>query len=342
MHLALGIIIVIICLVLEGFFAGAETGIVSCDKIRMSNLADKNDRRAKIIISFLENPERFLSTTLVGVNIMTVTGSSVMAFMVSHFIDSSGKAALVSTLIILPLILVFGETVPKIIYQQRADTMALFAAYPLKFAAYILSPIVFLATRVSGLISKLLAKNSARRSLYVTREEIRLLILDAAKQGVIDISAIDITKDIFDFSKTSVRSVMVPLSHVISAQDVFTTRNVMELIAKTGFSRIPVYSSSEENVIGIIEMSDLAAEGAESKDLKSLMRPSYKVEEDRNLGDVLRDFQHNGKNVAIVVDKKGRAVGIATVEDIVEEIFGEIEDEFDVAETNWEGDFAWD
>ena len=339
--LSYGIPLVILCLLLEGFFAGTETGFISCDRIRMANLADNNDKRARIVLSFLEDPERFLATTLVGVNISVITGSSVATMMVSHYIREPGTAAAVATLIVLPLILIFGETVPKIFYQQHADTMALFAAYPLKIASRCVGPMTFLVTRASRLISRVFSGKPARKNPYVTREEIRLLLLQAAKQGVIDMSDIDVSKEIFDFAKTSASSVMVPLKHVISAQDVFSVRNVMELIGKSGYSRIPVYSGSEDNIIGIVEMSDLVCADAVGKELKELMRPPYIVQEDKSLGDVLKDFQVNGKNVAVVVDKNGKAVGIATIEDMVEEIFGEIEDEYDIAETNWDGDFAW-
>ena len=331
MNIILGIIIVILCILLEGFFAGSEIGFISCNRIRMSNLAGNRNKRAKTVISFLDDPEKFLSTTLVGVNLSVIIGSSIATGLVSRFIKTPGHDALIATVIVFPLVLIFGEMIPKIIYQQHSDTLSLFASYPLKIVSYILFPFVFFATKISGAISRIFAKGRVKKNPYVTREEMRLLMLDAAKRGILDKEEIDMTNEIFDFGKTQVHSVMVPLSKVISASDSSTTRDVLELVSRSGYSRIPIYSGKEHNIIGTIEMSDLVSEDIEKKDLKNLILPPYKVSEDKNLEDVLRDFQHNEENVAIVTNKDQKTIGIATIEDIIEEIFGEIEDEYDVS-----------
>lgn len=325
-----GIAIILICVLLEGFFAGSEIGFISCNRIRMSNLADKRNKRAKIVVSFLDDPVRFLSTTLVGVNLSVVIATSVTTALVSKHVDMPGQDALIATLIIFPLVLIFGEMVPKVTYQQYPDTLAIFSAYPLKAVSIILFPVVFLVTKISGAISTMFTRGPAKKNPYVTREEIRLLMIDAAKRGILDKSEIDMTREIFDFSRTNVQSVMVPLSKVISASDSSTTKDVLTLVAKSGYSRIPIYSGGENNIIGTIEMSDLVCEDIEKKKLKDLILPPYKVDENKELDDVLKDFQHNEENVAVVVNKQGKAIGIATIEDIVEEIFGEIEDEYDV------------
>ncbi len=330
MNIILGILVVLLCVLLEGFFAGSEIGFISCNRIRMSNLADNKNKRARIVLSFLDNPEKFLSTTLVGVNLCVIIGSSIATNLVSKFIKTPGHDALIATLIIFPLVLVFGELLPKIMYQGYSDSLSLFASYPLKAVSYILFPFVFLATKLSNVVSRIFSKGKANKSPYVTREEIRMLMLDASKRGVLDKEEIDMASEIFDFSRTHVHSVMVPLDKVISASDLSTTKDVLKLVSESGYSRIPIYSGSEKNIIGTIEMSDLVSEDIEKRDLSKLILPPYKVGEHRNLGDILKDFQQNGENVAIVTDKDGKAIGIATIEDIVEEIFGEIEDEYDV------------
>ncbi len=331
MNIILGIFIVVLCILFEGFFAGSEIGIISCNRIRMSSLIDKKDRRAKIVISFLDNPEKFLSTTLVGVNLSVIIGSSVATAIVSRRIATEGHDALIATVIILPLVLIFGEIIPKIIYQQYSDSLTLFSAYPLKAASVILFPFVFLATKISGMVSKIFVRRgSYKKNPYVSREEIRLLLLEASKEGILDKSEIDMTSEIFDFGRTSVHSVMVPLDKTMSASVFSTTKDIIELVRDSGYSRIPIYSGREDNIIGTIEMSDLVKEGIEDKDLRSLIRPPYKVEEDKSLEEVLKDFQSNQKNVAMITDKDGKAIGIATLEDVVEEIVGEIEDEYDV------------
>lgn len=329
MSITLAVFIILVCIFFEGFFAGSEIGFISCNRIRMSSRADK-ERRAKIVMAFLDDPERFLSTTLVGVNISVVIASSVMTALVQRFIHKPGNDAFVATVILLPLVLIFGEMVPKVVYQRHADAMSLAASYPLRIASIILFPFVFLATKISGLISKIFVRGKGRKTPYVSREEIRLLMLDAAKRGIIDKGEMDMTSEIFDFGKTDVHSVMVPLKKVVSAPDSSTTKDVLGLVSKSNYSRIPIYSGRQDNIIGTVEMSDLVSEDIEKKDLKELILPPYKVDEDMKLEDVLKDFQSNEENVAIVVNKHGRAIGIATIEDIVEEIFGEIEDEYDI------------
>jgi CBS domain containing-hemolysin-like protein len=330
MNIFAGIAVVVICLILEAFFAGSEIGFISCNRIRMSNLADKKDKRAGIIISFLDHPEHFLGTTLVGVNLSVIIGSSVATAIIARYVTSPGRDALVTTLIVFPLVLIFGEMVPKILYQQYADRLSLFSAYPLKVITFILFPFVFAATKISGFVSRLFVRGRLKKNPYVTREEIRLLMLDAAKRGILDKSEIDMTSEIFDFGRTSVHSVMVPLERVISASEASSTKDVLELVSNSGYSRIPIFSGREDNIIGVVEMSDLVSESVAEKELKELILPPYKVDEDTHLASVLEDFRHNEENMAVVMNKTGRAIGIATIEDIVEEIFGEIEDEYDV------------
>jgi len=329
-NIILGIAIIFLCIILEGFFAGSEIGIISCNRIRMSSLIDKKNKRAKIVVSFLENPEKFLSTTLVGVNLSVIIISSVTTAILSGYIKTPGHDALVATIIILPLVLIFGEMIPKIIYQQYPDTLSLISAYPLKITSSALFVFVFLATKISNVVSKIFVKGGTKKNPYVSREEIRLLMLEATKAGVLDKAEIDMTGEIFDFGRTSVQSVMVPINKVISASSLSTTKDIVELISQSGYSRIPIYSGHEDNIIGIIEMSDLVSGDIETKELKEFILPPYKVDANRPLEDILKDFQHNEENVAIVVNEDRRAIGIATIEDVVEEIVGEIDDEYDV------------
>lgn len=331
MTILLGVIIIIICILAEGFFAGSETGIVSSNRIRMIHLADKKNRSARIVISFLENPEGFLSTTLVGVNLSVIIGSSVATYMISRFTAFQGREALLTTVILLPLVLIFGEMTPKIIYRQHPDTLSILSAYPLKIASIVLFPFVSIATKLGLFITKMFAAKAGMEKIpFLTREEIRHIMLEAEKDGILDKLKINLTAEIFNFGKRSVKSVMVPLGMAISASDQFTVKDIINLVSESGYSRIPVYNEREDNIIGVVDMSDLAGEDIEKRELRNIILAPFKVEATRTLEEVLKDFQHNGESVAVVTDKDGRAIGIATLEDVVEEIFGEIEDEYDV------------
>lgn len=330
MNIFIGVLIIILCIISEAFFAGSEIGVISCNRIRMSDLADKKNKRAKHISFFLENPENFLSTTLVGVNLSVIIGSSVATAIISEHVSAPGQEALIATLVMLPLVLIFGEIIPKIAYQQHPDRLSLLSAPVLKAASFALFPLSLLSTGISQYISRIFIKGGLKTNPYVSREEIRLLMLEGAKDGILDKSEIDMAGEVFDFGRTKAQSVMVPLNKVVSASEFTSTKEILELISTSGYSRIPIYSQKESNIIGTIEISDLVSENIEERDLKSLILPPYKVAQDKPLDDILKDFQSNEENMAVVTDGSGNAVGIATIEDIVEEIFGEIEDEYDI------------
>jgi len=329
MSILAGIIIIIIALFSEAFFSGSETGIISTNKIKLSYLADKGDRRARIIKALMDNRERFLGTTLVGVNLSVIISSSVASILVGQSLEPGDYTPLITTLIMLPLILIFGEIIPKAIFRRYADTISLWAAYPLRIASTILFPIVWLATKISNLVSTAFIKRKTKKIPYVTREELRLLLGESAKQDLLTKDEVRMAYEIFDFGRTEIRSVMVPIISAISASDVSSREELSELIAQSGYSRIPIYKDSPENIIGTIQVSDLIKDDIKNNDIKGLIRSAYTVQEDRPIDEILEELKVNQKNIAIVTNKQNQTVGIATLEDIVEEIVGEIGDEYD-------------
>ncbi len=329
MSILLGIIIIAAALLCEAFFAGSETGIISANRIKLTNLADKGDRRAAIVKGFLDNPEHFLGTTLVGVNLSVIISSSIATAVVAAHFKGTNYAAAITTAIMLPLILIFGEIIPKAFFRQHADAISLWISYPLKAASIILFPLVWLATEVSSLISRIFTKGKLKKNPYVTREEIKLLLRDAAKQELITKDEIKMASEIFDFGRTDVSSVMVPLSNVVSASDKSTKNELAQLIAQSGYSRIPIYVDNPANIIGTIQVSDLITEKGAPEDIGTIIRKPYTVREDNPIDELLNDLKGNQKNIAIVTDKNNKAIGIVTLEDVAEEIVGEIEDEYD-------------
>ena len=329
MSILVGVVIIGLALFCEAFFAGSETGMISTNRIRLTFLADRGDKRAKIIKNFMDNPETFLGTTLVGVNLSVIVASSVASGLVVQSLGGRDYAALVTTLIMLPLILIFGEIIPKAIFRQYADTLSLWSAYPLRVTATILFPLVWLATKLAALTSKVFVKDKVKKNPYVTREEFRLLLGETAKQRMLTRDEIKMAYEIFDFGRTTVCSVMVPLSNVISAPYQSRSEELAGLIAQSGFSRIPIYKDRPEDIVGTIQVSDLITEGTEQKNVPDLIREPYMVPEDKPIDDLLNELKTNQKNIAIVFNREGKAAGIATLEDVVEEIVGEIEDEYD-------------
>jgi len=322
------VLIIILSILIQAFFAGSEMGIISSNKIKISHRILKGDRRARILERFLESPERLLGTTLIGVNISVIVGSSVAAKLASRMFDNPELAAVVSTLVMLPLVLVFGEILPMAFARKNSTFVALSVAFPVRIAYFALFPLVSVARVVAGIFSGTPDRKAAKRSYFVTREELKLLIKEGIKSGAAyDDMLMDMAYEIFDFGETDAEDIMIPLEKVVSVSKEERVSGVIRVIVESGYSWIPVYSEWSDNIIGVIKATDLVTQGDEKKAL-DVMRPCYLIREDELLEDALKKMQLDKINFAIVADITGRLTGIITLEDIVEEIVGEIEDEY--------------
>jgi len=320
-------IIILFSLVMQGFFAGSEMAIISCDKIKISHRALSGDKRARYLEKLLERPEKLLGTTLVGVNIAVIVGSSVAAGLSSRIFKSPDLAAGVSTLIMLPLVLIFGQIIPMSFARKNSTSFSLSVSLPIKAAYYILFPFVFITGQLAGLFSKIIGGKRVKRSHYVTREELKLLIKEGMKKGVVDGDLTHMAYEIFDFGETDAEDIMIPLKDVVSAPKETTVERLAHLVSETGYSWIPVYSEWPDNIVGVVKATDLLTEDF-TKSVVDVMRPCYLVRESDLLEDVLKKMQRDKINFAVVADTTGRLTGIVTLEDIIEEIVGEIEDEY--------------
>lgn len=322
------IVLVIISLAMQAFFAASEMGIISSNRIKISHRALQGDKKAKHLERLLEHPEKFLGTTLVGVNIAVIVGSSMAASVVSRFFENPEAAAAVSTLIMLPLVLIFGQILPMTFARKNSIPFSFKVALPMKIAYFILFPLVFVAGEAANYFSKLFFRTQrAKKSHFVTRDELKLLIKEGMKKGVTDDMVMDMAYEIFDFGETDAEDIMVPLKNVVSASKDSTVEDLIKTIVETGYSRIPIYSEWPDNIIGVVKATDLLTEDSARKAL-DVMRPCYLIKENEPLEDVLKKMQQDKINFAMVSDLTGRLTGIVTLEDIIEEIVGEIEDEY--------------
>jgi CBS domain containing-hemolysin-like protein len=320
----LDILLIVVFIGLEGFFSGSEIAIISANKIRIRHLAQQGDVRARQLEAFLENPDQLLATTLVGTNLSVVVASTLAAAGLIHVFGAVGEFY---TLVIMwPLALVFGEIVPKTIFQENADRIALWVIKPLRWAMVCFRPITSV---VGGVARFLVAPKKDRRSPFVTKEEIESL-LGSAERGVeLDVGERRMIRRIFEFGDTPVREVMVPLVNIVAVPLEASPEMVVEKIIESGFSRIPVYKDEICNIVGLVTAFDLLMFQGEVKALKDLLRPVHYVPEAKRKDDLLRELQKKHLQMAVVVDEYGGAIGIATIEDLLEEIVGEIHDEYD-------------
>ncbi len=326
----LTVAICLVCLVLEAFFSGSEMAVVSANRTQLRRRAADGDRAAQLTLEFIAEPQRLLATTLLGTNISVVVSTTVvtLAFL------SRGHQEWNAVLVLSPTLLVLGEIVPKTLFQQHADRWVTRVIYPLRWFASIFTPAVYVLGRVTALVTRAL-KVEERRAL-VTREELRLL-LEASEDGAGAPTAIpeaerSMITNVLDFGDTTVYDVMVPLSEVTALPEHATLEEAVTEITDKQHTRIPIYRERVDQIVGVLHAFDvLTNEAAASRpqSVAELARPPIYVPEAKPTVDLLVELQRAGQQLSVVVDEYGGATGICTIEDILEEIVGEIEDEYD-------------
>ena len=326
MDILLTLIIMVILLLLQGFFSGSEIALVNADKLKLRHRARQGHNGSKLVLKQFEKPERLLTTTLVGTNIATVSMTTLGTVMMIRHIGRGGD--LLAVILMVPMMLIFGEVVPKSVYQQKSDLLAPIIIYPLQFFSWLLFPVIWLFSSVARLAAKMVAQKQKGSDLFVSREKIRTL-LDSAEQAP--------SSDIFDqqrirhalrYSDLQAIDVMIPLSDAVVMNSEHSLEKAIELVIKTGYGRLPVYDTEASRVIGILVIStwDLLDPEIKQHSLHDYIRPAKFVAPTQPTEKLLAELQKREDHMAIVVDEFGSAIGLLTAEDIMEEVVGEIED----------------
>lgn len=327
-----GVFIIIFCILCEGFFSGTETAFVSLDRAKIKALADKGDKGATEINSFLEKPESFFSTTLLGTNLSAVISNTIATIMVITYLGE--HYVYITIFIMAPLLLVFGEIVPKTVYRYHADQITPHIVAPLKVIANILKPFVSLLSRITECFVKFFRMDRTQTYPLTTREDLaNYLDLWNINSGLKKAEK-KMVKRIFDFSETLAEDIMIPLVNIKALEDSDSIEEAIIKARRTGHSRIPVYSEEAYNIIGIVLAYDLITIQDKSLSIKDIMRPARYVPDSIPVDKLLKQLRTEGNSIAVVVDEYGGTTGIVTVEDILEEVVGEIYDEHDKEETS--------
>lgn len=328
MSLEVVVLVIAICLLLQGFFAGSEIALVSCDKVKMKALADGGSRSAKLVLRAFLEIERFISTTLVGINLALITSTIILTFYIQ---DAYGKGGEFYTVLILsPLIVIFGQVVPKAVFQRRRNSIILWAIYPLWFTSKFFSPILFVVTFFTKGLVKLIGSTE---NPFITREELLYVIEgeETVKKGG---HRERIIRRIFRFSETTVYEIMIPLIQVCALDENTPVREAIKTVKETGHSRIPIYRERVDNITGILHAFYLLGVNPDEP-VKNLSHVPFYVPETKAVDELLEEMKRGRIGMAIVVDEYGGAVGVITLEDILEEVVGEIEDEYDKGIKLW-------
>ncbi|WP_022853042.1 hemolysin family protein [Thermodesulfatator atlanticus] len=314
-----GVLTFLVLLFCEAFFAGAEIALVSAEENQLKRLAQKSFG-ARLALKLLANPERLLTTTLLGLN-LSVIGNSVLT--TSFLIEVIPRyGGLVAVLMLPPLMLFFGQMIPKSIAQQKAASLAPKVAPLVYSISFVFCPLVWL---VSGLIF-LFTKEETKRLPSITKEEIRVLV--CSEEGL-DPHERRLIARLIDFSKKKASQVMIPLVWVKAIEESKDLKEALVLFAETGFSRLLVYREHLHDMVGLLLALDLLDARDLSQPVRLFMREVKYVPEFKSASELLAEMQNQGQTLVVVVNEYGQAVGIVTIEDLVEEVLGEFWDEFD-------------
>ncbi len=335
----LQLFILIISLVFCGVASAAETALTSISRIKLKNLVEEGDAQATKIERLLAEPNKFLSTILVVNSVAVVVASGMATVLALRFSASLGE--LISSVIISLVVLIFCEITPKTAAVQSPLRWARALVGPVRFAAWLLYPVVWTLGTVTSNLVRMMGGQVKHRGPFVTEEELRLLVTVGEEEGVLEEEETEMIHSIFEFADTTVREVMIPRIDMVTLDSTATVTEAVDLALQGGFSRIPVYEESVgiDEIIGVLYTKDMLKqlrEGHHSFPIRDLVRPAYFVPETKKLDDLLREIRQNRVHMVIVVDEYGAVAGLVTIEDLVEEIVGDIKDEYDHEENLYE------
>jgi len=319
--------LIALAVLVTAFFSAAEMAFIGANRLRLRHLAEAGNRTAARYLEAFKRPERLLSTAMMGVTLAHIIASTVATW---ALLPVAGNfAAVIVTLALTPILLVFGEVIPKAVAREWATALILSVFRLFELASLVLSPLTWATNAIVTPMLRLLGRTRTSTRQFVSREELKVLLQMEPAEADVTTSEAEMIDNIFDLGETAVREVMVPLVDVAALPDSATPDDAVLLMAERGFSRIPVFTDRVFNIVGVVTAMDLLRRGADAPDLRSLMRPATYAPETKRIDDLLREMQKARLQLAVVVDEYGGAVGIVTLEDIVEEVVGEIRDEHD-------------
>lgn len=324
------IILLLVLIALSSVFSCSETAFLSVNKIKIRNMADEGNKKAKTIEKLLDNSDRLFSSILVGNNIVNIGASSLSTATIMSIFGDGAEAIAYATGIMTLLILIFGEITPKSLATKNADKLA-FALTPfIRCVCFLTAPVVVLLNIITGFIIRLLGGDK-ENGPSLTEEELKTIVTVGHEEGVIEEEEKEMIHNVFEFGETEIKEIMTPRIHVESLPDDCSYDELMEIYHKGQFSRYPVHDESFDEIIGVLNVKDLLFYDIdrENFNVKDYMREVFVVYEFNQVNDVFASMRKEHATLAIVLDEYGVMSGIVTFEDIVEEIVGEIDDEYD-------------
>ena len=322
-----GIIVgIIICVMFSAFFSASETAFTTLNRIRLKTEAEAGDSRAALVLSIAENYDKMLSTILIGNNIVNIASASLATIVFTHVLGDAGVS--VSTAVMTVIVLIFGEISPKNLAKEHPEAFARFSAPFLRLLITILTPINFIFSQWKKLLNKIFKKKSDNR---MTQEELKTIVDEAQSEGGIDEEKGELIRSAIEFDDLTADDILTPRVDIVGIDEEGPFQEISDIFLKNTYSRLPVYSDSIDNIIGIVHEKDyFSAQKSGISDIKQVMKKVLYISRTVKISDLLRTLQKTKSHMAIVVDEFGGTEGLVTMEDIIEELVGDIWDEHDV------------
>ncbi len=321
-------------LLLSAFFSSSETALFAASRLRLRHLKEEGSSRARVVLGLLEHPARLLSTLLVG-NSIANTAAAVVATAMLVRLAGPERGALYAFAVVTLLLLIFGEITPKTVAAHMPDQYSLLVGRPVRWLSWLLSPVIRVLSFAANILARPFGARVQPDAPMVTAEEIQLLVRMGEEAGALHQDEREMIHSIFAFGDTVVREVMVPRVDMVCVEADEPVEAILEVVRAQGHSRIPVYHETVDQIVGLVHVKDLITafrEGRLAGTVRSLARPAHFVPETKSLDELFREMRRKKIHMAIAVDEYGGTAGLVTIEDLLEEIVGPIQDEYDAAE----------
>ncbi len=332
-------------LCLSAFFSASETALMSLSKIRLIHMLEEKVRGASVIDRLRENPSKLLGTILVGNNLVNIGASSIATVLAIKYFGDTGVG--IATGITTVLVLIFGEITPKSLAAQKSEKISLIVARPISILAYLLGPIVFVFTQIAGFFMRLMGCERSANLPSITEEELKSMVNLGEEEGVIEDHEKTMICNVFDFGDQLIKDVMIQRMDIVAININATYDDIVKIIKTEQYSRYPIYNKRIDNIVGILNVKELVYRDPEEVfDMKKFVKKPYYTFEFMNTSELFNEMKKHRTHMAIVLDEYGGTAGIVTMEDLVEEIVGDISDEYDMhtqeIETIREGEYIVD
>lgn len=321
------LIILLVLLFLSAFFSSAETAMTTVNRIRIRSLADDGNARAKTLLKITDDPAKFLSAILIGNNIVNLSAASLTT---SLAYGLGGSMVAIASGILTLLILLFGEITPKTMATIHSEKISLLYAPIISIFIRLMTPVIFIVNGLANIILRIIHIDPNANTNVMTENDLRTIVDVSHEDGVIESEEKEMINNVFDLGDAKAKDVMVPRVHVTFADVNSTYDELIDIFREDKFTRLPIFEDTTDNVIGTINMKDLLLyDNKKDFHLRDILREAYFTYEYKNISELLLEMRESSFNIAIVLDEYGETAGLITLEDLLEEIVGEIRDEYD-------------